>query len=127
MSIKHLLNVEIEAEIKELNKMEVGSEGHKAAVDALAKLLDKSIEMDKVDIEATERYDSREAENELKWQQVNDEKKDRFVKNVLTGVSIIGGFGLTVWGTIKSINFEKDGTITTIMGRGFIQKLLPKK
>ena len=59
--------------------------------------------------------------------EIEDEKKDRKVKNILTGVSVIGGFALTVWGTCKSIKFEETGSFTTIMGRGFIQKLLPKK
>lgn len=127
MSVKHLLNEEIVSEIENLNKVPLGSEEHKIAADALAKLLDKSIEMDKLDLEYQDKVESREAANNLKLAEIEEEKKDRRVKNVLTGVSVIGGFALTVWGTIKSIEFEKNGTITTIMGRGFIQKLLPKK
>ena len=127
MSVKRLLNEEIVSEIENLNKVPLGSEEHKIAADALAKLLDKSIEMDKLDLEYQDKVESREAANNLKLAEIEEEKKDRRVKNVLTGVSVIGGFALTVWGTIKSIEFEKNGTITTIMGRGFIQKLLPKK
>ena len=127
MSIKTLLNDEIQSEIEELQKIAVGSEQHKVSVDAIAKLLDKSIELEKLDAEAQERYDSREADNELKWKQVENERKDQIVKNVLTGVSVIGGFALTIWGTCKSLKFEETGVVTSIMGRGFIQKLLPKK
>lgn len=127
MSIKTLLDDEIREEIENLKDVEAGTDKHKAAVDALTKLLDRSIEMDKNDIEATDRYDRQTSETELKQKQIEDERKDRIVKNVLTGISVIGGFGLTIWGTCKSIKFEETGTITTIMGRGFIQKLLPKK
>ena len=127
MSVKHLLNEEIVSEIENLNKVPLGSEEHKIAADALAKLLDKSIEMDKLDLEYQDKADSREAANDLKRIEIEEEKKDRRVKNVLTGVSVIGGFAVTIWGAIKSLEFEKTGTITTIMGRGFIQKLLPKK
>ena len=127
MSVKALLNDEIEDEIEQLRKVELGSDQHKIAADALAKLLDKSIEMDKLDLEYQDRFEAREAENELKQKEIEDEKKDRKVKNILTGVSVIGGFALTVWGTCKSIKFEETGSFTTIMGRGFIQKLLPKK
>ena len=127
MSVKALLNDEIKDEIEQLRKVELGSDQHKIAADALAKLLDKSIEMDKLDLEYQDRFEAREAENELKQKEIEDEKKDRKVKNVLTGVSVIGGFALTVWGTCKSIKFEETGSFTTIMGRGFIQKLLPKK
>lgn len=127
MSVKRLLNDEIVSEIENLNKVPLGSEEHKIAADALAKLLDKSIELDKLDLEYQDKADSREAANNLKRIEIEEEKKDRRVKNVLTGVSVIGGFAVTIWGAIKSLEFEKTGTITTIMGRGFIQKLLPKK
>lgn len=127
MSVKALLNDEIKDEIEQLRKVELGSDQHKIAADALAKLLDKSIEMDKLDLEYQDRFEARDAENELKQKEIEDEKKDRKVKNILTGVSVIGGFALTVWGTCKSIKFEETGSFTTIMGRGFIQKLLPKK
>ena len=127
MSVKRLLNDEIVSEIENLNKVPLGSEEHKIAADALAKLLDKSIEMDKLDLEYQDKADSREAANNLKRIEIEEEKKDRRVKNVLTGVSVIGGFAVTIWGAIKSLEFEKTGTITTIMGRGFINKLLPKK
>lgn len=127
MSIKTQLSEEIKDEFENLKKVELGSDKHKIAVDSLTKLLDRSIEMDKLDLEYQDKYESRETEKELKEKQMKDEKKDRLVKNVLTGVSVVGGFGLTVWGTIKSIKFEETGSITTIMGRGFIQKLLPKK
>lgn len=127
MNVKTLLDEEIVSEIENLNKVPLGSEEHKIAADALAKLLDKSIEMDKLDLEYQDKADSREAANNLKLTEIEEEKKDRRVKNILTGVSVVGGFALTIWGTIKSFEFEKDGVITTIMGKGFIQKLLPKK
>lgn len=127
MSIKNLLDEEIRSEIEEISKIEVGSEKHKVSVDALSKLLDKSIELDKLDADAQEKYESRIAENDLKREQIKSEKRDQIVKNILTGVSVIGGFGLTIWGTCKSLKFEETGVVTSIMGRGFIQKLLPKK
>ena len=127
MSIKSLVDEEIRSEIEEISKIEVGSEKHKASVDALAKLLDKSIELERLDVEAQEKYESRIAENEMKMKQLKDEKRDRIVKNVLTGVSVVGGFGVTIWGTLKSLKFEENGVVTSIVGRGFIQKLLPKK
>lgn len=127
MSIKSLLDEEIRSEIEEISKIEVGSEKHKVSVDALSKLLDKSIELDKLDADAQEKYERRIAENDLKREQIKSEKRDQIVKNVLTGVSVIGGFGLTIWGTCKSLKFEETGVVTSIMGRGFIQKLLPKK
>ena len=127
MSTKKLLEEEIQAEIEEISKMEVGSDKHKAATEALAKLMDKYNEMDKLELEYQDKYDNREEDRRLKEKQLQHDKKDALVKNVLTGVSVVGGFALTIWGTCKSIKFEETGSFTTIMGRGFIQKLLPKK
>ena len=121
MNVKTLLDEEIVSEIENLNKVPLGSEEHKIAADALAKLLDKSVEMKKLDREYQDKVESREAANNLKLTEIEEEKKDRRVKNILTGVSVVGGFALTIWGTIKSFEFEKDGVITTIMGKGFIQ------
>lgn len=127
MSTKKLLEEEIQSEIEEISKMEVGSDKHKAATETLAKLMDKYNEMDKLELEYQDKYDNREEDRRLKEKQLQHDKKDALVKNVLTGVSVVGGFALTIWGTCKSIKFEETGSFTTIMGRGFIQKLLPKK
>lgn len=127
MNTKKLLEEEIQSEIEEISKMEVGSDKHKSATEALAKLMDKYNEMDKLELEYQDKYDNREEDRRLKEKQLQHDKKDALVKNVLTGVSVVGGFALTIWGTCKSIKFEETGSFTTIMGRGFIQKLLPKK
>ena len=64
---------------------------------------------------------------DLKVKQIEEEKKDRLVKNCLTAAGIVIPVWVTIWGTLKTLEFEKTGTVTTIMGRGFINKLLPKK
>ena len=134
MSTKTLLEEEIQSEIDEIRKLSVGSEAHKAASEALAKLLDKYNELEKTEIEAQDKYDDREAEREhreaelaFKEKQLKHEKRDAIIKNILTGVTFVGGCALTIWGTKVSIKFEETGSFTTIMGRGFVQKLLPKK
>lgn len=134
MSTKTLLEEEIQSEIDEISKLDVGSEKHKAASEALAKLLDKYNELEKTEIEAQDKYDDREAEREhreaelaFKEKQLKHEKRDAIIKNILTGVTFVGGCALTIWGTKVSIKFEETGSFTTIMGRGFVQKLLPKK
>ena len=58
---------------------------------------------------------------------MDEEKKDRLVKNIITAAGIVLPLVITVWGTKVSLKFEEEGTFTTIMGRGFINKLLPKK
>lgn len=129
MSIKleTLLHTEMADEFDALANMEKGTDTYRTTVDGLTKLIDKAIEIDRLNGEFEKEVESREFENSLKLKQFEDEKRDRFVKNCLTGAGIILPLLVTIWGTNKSIKFEETGTITTIMGRGFIQKLLPKK
>ena len=127
MSIQTLLNEEIKDEFSNLKKMELGSETYKTTVDGLTKLVDRAIEMEKMESELQERIDNRETDNDLKLKQMKDEKTNRFVTNAIAIAGIVIPSLLTVWGTMKTLKFEEEGTVTTIMGRGFINKLLPKK
>jgi hypothetical protein len=58
---------------------------------------------------------------------MKDEKKDRLFKNIISAAGVVLPLIVTIWGTKVSMQFEKEDSFTTIMGRGFIQKLLPKK
>lgn len=127
MNVDILLQEEVTREFEKLKDLEIGTEAYKTTIEGLTKLMDRGIEIDKSNREHAENVEAREIETFFKAQQVSDENIDRWIKNGLTAVSIVGGFALTVWGTIKTIKFEETGTVTTIMGRGFFNKLLPKK
>lgn len=127
MSIRTLLEVEIEDEFNKLSEMKPGTEEYKVTVDGLTKLIDRSIEIEKHRDELDEKKENRKIDIDYKSKQVEDESKDRLIKNGLTLAGIVIPSVITIWGTLKSLKFEKDGTVTTIMGRGFINKLLPKK
>ena len=127
MSIPTLLEVEIEDQFEHLSKVEFGSEQYKAGVDGLTKLLDRSIEMNKIEYEADEVRKNREIDNQFKQKQMDDEKKSRWVQHAISAASIILPIVAAVWGTKASFKFEETGTITTVMGRGWINKLFPKK
>lgn len=126
-NIETLLYDEIETEFDRLSQLEPGTEQHKAAADTLAKLVDRAIELDKIESDCKDREAARESEQLLKEQQMKDEKKDRLVKNIIGAAGVVLPLIVTVWGTKVSLKFEEEGTFTSIMGRGFIQKLLPKK
>lgn len=127
MSIEHLLYDEMETEFEKLRELTPGSDEHKAIVDELAKLMDRAIEMEKVNNECVDKAEIRENEQALKKQQFEDEKRDRLIKNIISVAGIALPLMVTIWGTKVSLKFEEEGTFTTIMGRGFINKLLPKK
>lgn len=125
MSVEKLLEVEIQDEFEKLSGLEeIGTEKYKVTVDGLTKLMDRAIEIDKLNIESEEKRRQRETDEYLKLQQMKEEKTDRLIKNILTGVSIGSGIILTVWGTVVTINFEKEGTFTSTAGRKFSSKVL---
>lgn len=127
MGVKNLLREEITDEIGHLSKMQVGSEEYEKTVNGLTKLVDRLNEMEKVEMEKTNSNVENECkieEQDLKRQQLEDEKKDRLIRNGLTGVSVIGGLAVTVWGTLKTFKFEETGTITSQAGRQFINKAI---
>lgn len=127
MNIETLLREEIKSELEELKKMSMGTDEYRTTVDGITKLADRAIEMERLDIESQDKAEVREIEAELKLKEMSEERKDRWIKNGISVMSVLVPTVVTIWGTVKSIEFEKEGTITTIMGRGFINKLLPKK
>ena len=99
MKIETLLHDEIKSELEELKKIELGSEKYKVTVDGLTKLVDKAIEMDKLNIEVQEKVESRENDNDLKLKQMEEERKDRFVRNGIAVAGIVIPTMVTIWAT----------------------------
>lgn len=126
-SIRELLDEEIQVEFEKLSKLEVGSESYKATVDGLTKLVDRAVEIDKTEMENATKIEAQNIENDFKAVQIKEDNRDRWVRNGIAIAGIVIPSVITVWGTLKSFKFEETGTVTTILGRGFINKLLPKK
>ena len=126
MKNETLLHEEIQSEFEELKKLEVGSEMYKTTVDGLTKLVDRAIEIEKLNVGAEERRDDRDIEAELKRQQLEEDVKDRKVRNTISVLGIVIPTAVTVWGTLKSLKFEETGTLTTNAGRNFINRIFKK-
>lgn len=172
MNYKETLNDEIQNELETLSGMQdLGTDTYKTLVDGITKLIDKSIELHKLETGALEKENERrldnelkveqikldnelrveqikldnelkaeqarltqdfnqhqsEVENSLKREQIENEKKDAKFRNGIAIGSLILSTALAVWGTNKTLKFEETGTVTTIMGKGFINSLIPRK
>ena len=134
MEIETMLHKQLVSELNDLKETEAGSDQRRATVDELTKLMDRAIKMEELGIEREAKENDRllkiqQMDNDrlLKIQQMDEDRKDRLVKNCMTAAGIILPVMLTVWGTLTSLKFEEEGTVTTIVGRGFVNKLLPKK
>ena len=114
MSIKTQLEDEIRDEFEALRKIEVGSDTYRTTVEGLTKLVDRKIEMDKVEVDARERVIKRNDDNEFKEMQLADDRKDRAIKNGLTLATLVITTGTTIWGILKSLKIEfKDNEMIT--------------
>ena len=127
MEIEQLLQDEIKDELQGLSTLELGSDKYKVTTDGIVILMDKAIEMDKINRDQDERQANRNEDLELKYRQIEAEIRDRKVKNVITVVISGVGTVVTIWGTLKTLKFEEVGTVTTMAGRNFINNLFKRK
>ena len=116
MDMSKMLNKEIQSEFEKLEMMDIGSDQYKATVDVLTKLVDRAVEVEKLNIE-----------HENKIEQMKEEKIDRRIKNGIAIGGIVLPSIITIWGTLKSLKFEETGAVTTNAGREFVKRLFHKK
>lgn len=124
MNIEQMYREEIAREFEKLKEKEVGSEEHLKISDNISKLTDRLVEMDKVSKESYDKIESRMMDNALRTSQMKNERIIHWVKIggevVIVTMSLAGA----IWGTVVSINFEKEGTMTTQAGRGWLNRIL---
>lgn len=131
--IEVLLQEEIKDELEGLSKIGLGTDEYKATVDGVTKLVDRVIKMKELESDQDNKkaeLDLKESELALKEEQAKEDKKHSWIRDSLTAAGIIVPTAVTIWGTLKTFQFEEKGTVTTSIGRGFINnltKLLPKK
>ena len=125
-----LLEEEINSEVKLLKDMVAGTDEYKVTIDGVTKLTDRYIELAKLEQQKNSQFTTdvqKSQELALKREQLKSEKRGRIVSNILQGTTLLVTTGLTVWGTFKTMEFEKEGTVTTIFGREFFKNLFHKK
>lgn len=127
MKMEDLLKKEICEDLEGLGDLSLGSDEHKAATDVVTKLIDREVELRKLEIERIERIESRKADEEFKTKQMKENRVDRIIGYVITVAGIVIPVFVTVWGTKVSLKFEEEGTITTSAGRNFFSRIFHKK
>lgn len=127
MRIEDLLKEEICEDLEGLKELDLGSDEHKASVDVVTKLIDREVELRKLEIERLEKLESRKADEEFKLKQMKENKVDRIIGYVINVAGIVIPVIVTVWGTKVSLKFEEEGTITTSAGRNFFSRIFHKK
>ena len=133
--LEQLLAKEVKSELEAIEGIdELGTDQHYNMVENVNKMMDRLNESQKIENEAKKLDIERE---KLEVQKVTEDeklavekdklkfdKRDRLVKNIITGVTFVISLGVTIWANIDSKNFEREDTHTTESGRSSQRKLL---
>ena len=123
MSVKTLVTQEICEEITELGKMELGTETSKTAINGVGVLMDKAIDLEKLEIER-QKIELEAEKVDIERDKVELDKKDRKIKNRITIGTAAAGAGITVGMGLLAYIYEERGTITTKPGNKFVDRAL---
>ena len=85
-------------QLEDIKTTAPGSDEYKRKTDDMVKMMDRHIELKKIEKEAK----AKEEELEI-------DKQDKMVRNGIALLSFVGGALITVWGTKKSFKFEEVG------------------
>lgn len=116
MDMTTKLHVEIDERFDDIAKLDPSTKEYSAAVDSLTRLMDRAIEI--------EKFEASETQNE---KQMKEDRKSRLVKNCIDVGSVVLPLAVTIWGAKASFRFEEEGTITTTIGRKFMDKIISFK
>lgn len=76
------------------------------------------------EIESLTKAYSEISKAETEAEKAQTDKKSKIWTFILGLFGAISSVWLTIWGVKKTFEFEKEGTITSCLGRGLINKLL---
>ena len=127
MKLETRLTQEVEHQLEDISKMELGSETYKMTVDGVTNLTGKIIELQKVEAEMKKaEYEYREAlfNQEMELKKHETEQRDRWIKNGLTFAGIIVPLGFAAWANVYNWNKEVNDTMTNSGGKRAMDFLL---
>lgn len=123
MSVKTLVTQEVCDQITEISKMEVGTETSKTAINGVGVLIDKVIDLEKLEIDK-QKIELETAKVDIERDKVEIDRNDKKIKNEITiGTAVIGA-GITVGMGLLAYVYEERGTITTKPGNKFVDRAL---
>lgn len=109
------LKIDIEQQKVEFERAKVDTEKEKV-----------NIEQRKVDLEEDKiKIDKHKAK--IEEMQLEDERKDRLIKNVIAGLSVAIPAGITLTGMVLMFLFEEKGTITSKAGSKIVDRIFRMK
>lgn len=120
---------EIQDQLDGLSHLDQKSDEFNEATKSVCSLMDRMIDIRKFESECAikeSELDNKSRELDLKEQSLSNEKKRHIIDTALKTAGFAATTTLTIWGTIKTFQFEETGSITSNVGRKFIDKLIKR-
>ena len=118
LDYKELLDEKILTELKGLDSI-ADPKDYEEKVNYIATMIEKSIELEKMN----------DGKKNDKWKFAID-IGDKLIGHTITIVGLGLNLAVIIWGTKVTLEFEETGSVTSLVGRGYIQaieKLLNRK
>lgn len=116
MNIETMVHVEIQERLEAMSNLDVDTDEYKANMDAVLKLVDRASKMEELNI--------KDKENEIKLKQMNEDRKDRRIKNVLTAAGIVVPPAVALLGAWGFSIIERTEIIAGSAPREFMKRVL---
>lgn len=116
MNIETKVYEVIDERTEEMKNLDPTTDEYKANADVALKFIDRAVEIEKIHIE-------KEA-NKLKLQQMEDDRKDRKVRNILTGLGIAIPPTVAFVGAVVFSVIERSEIFSGTATREFVKRTL---
>lgn len=126
MSYIKMIEDELEHQVSEMKRYEVGSKEYETAAKAISVLHNIIQESKKLEIDTDMKNITLENEYDVKSKQADENKRNRLWNTVVEIGGIVIPAVITIWGTKTTLRFEADGTPTSITSRSILPRLFKK-
>lgn len=109
MTVEQKLRGEVLDVYERLGELDITSDEYAKAVASANSIVDRLNEGERIKIEQ---------------EKAKDEKRDRLIKNIITGAAFVITTGVTIWANVDSKKFERTDTHTTDAGKASTRRLL---
>lgn len=116
MNISEKLDRVISKILEKLDDDTIDHDERERLIEEVTPLIDRKKELDRLE---HEKADTKRKSRSERWQ--------FWIKLTVDILAIALPLGVTIWGTVVTVNFEKEGTFTTSAGRKHSGKALSGK
>lgn len=124
---KELLEEEIKAQFESLSSLATGSKEKTEAINELATLYRIKIDETKNEMEAIEKSEAHERDEQFKKIQLAEQVKDRYFKVGIAAAEIVLPLIFYAVWMRRGFRFEETGTYTSTTFRGLFNRFRPTK